>query len=149
MLTVVVCCISTDADNYSAPLLPAGGRVATRYKASIGEGAILVTDGLVTKAQALPITAMCKWMNDNAERVVATVPDAKGQDLWLITKTYSAEKRALAMLRTREDSVQLMVDANAASVGRVGATAEWWRGSKDNAWNVFEHVSTIEVQGIA
>lgn len=129
------------------PVLPAGGRVTTSYQASTGEGAILVTDGPVTEAQALPISAMCKWMNDNAERVIATKPDAKGKDLWLITKTYSAEKRALAILRTREDSVQLMVDANAAGVGRAGATAEWWRGSKDNAWNVFEHVSAIKAPG--
>jgi len=92
---------------------------------------------------------MCKWLNDNAQRIVAARPDANGHDLWLVTKTYSAEKRALAILRTRDDSVQLMVDADGAGVGKAGATAEWWRGSKDNAWNVFEDVSTIEVQETA
>lgn len=130
---------------YSTPQLPVGGRVATNYQASTGEGAILVTDGPVREAQALPISAMCKWMNDNAERIMAAKPDAKGQDLWLITKTYSAGKRALAILHTKEDSVQLMVDANVDGAGKAGATAEWWRGSKDNAWNLHEHVSVIRI----
>ena len=142
-------CSGTRVIIYSVSPLPAGGRVTTSYQASTGEGAILVTDGPVTEAQALPISAMCKWLNDNAQRIVAARPDANGHDLWLVTKTYSAEKRALAILRTRDDSVQLMVDADGAGVGKAGATAEWWRGSKDNAWNVFEDVSTIEVQETA
>jgi hypothetical protein len=142
IISFVVC--DSTLTTYSTPQLPVGGRVATNYQASTGEGAILVTDGPVNEAQALPINAMCKWMNDNAERIMAAKPDAKSHNLWLVTKTYSAEKRALAILRTKEDNVQLMVDANAAGVGRAGATAEWWRGSKDNAWNVFEHVSLIK-----
>lgn len=96
----------------------------------------------MTETEALPISAMCTWLDENAERILTNKSDAKGHDLWVVTRTYSVPRRALAVLHTNEDRVQLTLDANAAGVGRAGASASWWSGLKDAAWIPYEHVST-------
>jgi hypothetical protein len=140
MLTQITICSSTDT-GHSASQPPVSGGLRTCYEATTGEGALLVVDGLVTQAQAKPVSDMCDWLDANAQRIEQSDPDIRSQDLWIVTDTFSAKKRPFALLRTKDDRVSLAVDADAAGVGKAGATIEWWKSAKDVAWNVFKDVS--------
>jgi hypothetical protein len=84
---------------------------------------------------------MCDWLVQNGRAVMANNPDAKEKGLWIITKTYSVKRRALALLLSKESEVTLSIDARADSVGRVEASAGWWQSHVGGAWNTHTDVS--------
>ena len=116
-----------------------GGTAA--YKTSSGRGAILVTDGNIVHSQATPAYKMCEWLKKNGKKIVEKNPDAKDKGVWLVTKTYSAKRRRLALLMSKSEEVTIGIDARADEVGRVEATTNWWKSQVGGTWISHDAVS--------
>lgn len=127
----------------AAPALPAGGGVTVGYKTSSGQGAILVTDGNVIHTQANPSSKMCEWLKKNGKKVMENNPNAAEKGVWIVTKTYSAKRRALALLLSKDSEVTLNINALADNVGKVEATAGWWQSHVGGAWNTHDADTAI------
>lgn len=84
---------------------------------------------------------MAQWMEKNAKRALSLTPDAREKSIWIVTKTYSVAKRALAILKSDQDEVGFKVSASAAEVGNIEASVSWWESPKGTAWNEYDHVS--------
>ena len=93
----------------------------------------MVTAGNVVHHQAAPPHLL--WLVKNG-RAVLKNHTRIGRGLWLVTKTYSADSRAVALLTGNETSLTLDVNAQALGQGNVQVTQEWWTNQKSEAWNV-------------
>ncbi|KAK5208647.1 hypothetical protein LTR47_004175 [Exophiala xenobiotica] len=121
--------------NMQTPALPAGGGATIGFRREGQHGAIMVTKGNVVHHQATPAHLLYKWLVKNGRAVLNNTPNLK-RGIWLVTKTYTADSRAVALLTGDERTVTLNVNAQALGQGDIQATTEWWSSEKSEAWNV-------------
>ena len=50
----------------------------------------------------------------------------KKRGVWIVTKTYTAKRRAIAVLQPRGSSVKLGVDVRIPNIAKVGPSMKWW-----------------------
>lgn len=63
----------------------------------------------------------------------------------MVTKTYTAKRRAVAVLQTKGRSVSLGVDVNISNIDKVGPSVDWWESVVDKpGWKVNVNVSLLE-----
>jgi hypothetical protein len=122
------------------PALPAGGGATIGFRREGQHGAIMVTKGNVVHHQATPAHLLYNWLVKNGRAVLNNTPNLK-RGIWLVTKTYTADSRAVALLTGDERTVTLNVNAQALGHGDIQATTEWWSSQKSEAWNVQDMVS--------
>jgi hypothetical protein len=96
---------------------------------------MMTTKGNVIHHQATPAHLLYNWLVKNGRTVLKNHPRIK-RGIWLVTKTYSTDCRAVALLTGDERTVTLNVNAQALGQGNVQATTEWWISQKSEAWNV-------------
>jgi hypothetical protein len=124
------------------PGAPVGGGAAVKYKTLTGTGAMLLTEGPITERMAKEESSVRQWMTrDYAEKIMQKSPDTRQKGIWIVTKTYTATRRAFAVLQSKETEVSFEMDLKIFDVGDVDATASWWKGHKDSAWTVHDDVS--------
>lgn len=104
------------------------------FKSSSGQGAVIVTDGVVKRTQVPSAYILSQWLRDNGKEVIKKNPDATRQGLWIVTQTYSVRRRALAIFQSKQDEATLSVNSPAMTAGQLEVTAGWWQGSTDSAW---------------
>jgi hypothetical protein len=109
------------------------------YENSGEEGAILLTDGDIKHNVADPQYRYLDWMDENVEEL-AKRKDVRDNGVWIVTKTFTATRRALAVAASKNSKVAWSVSAEVADAGGVEAAAEWWHGHKDSCWITHEHV---------
>ncbi|KAH8896412.1 hypothetical protein GQ53DRAFT_803831 [Thozetella sp. PMI_491] len=112
--------------------------VTIGYENTADEGAVLLTEGLIQHHVADPDYRYLDWMEQNVA-ALAKIPPVRKRGFWIITKTYTAEKRALAVSSSKGSKFTWRVDATVFESGGAGPTAEWWSGHKDDCWITHEH----------
>ncbi len=95
----------------------------------------MVTAGNVIHHQSTPAHLLYDWLVKNGRAVLNKHPRIT-RGIWLVTKTYSTDTRAVALLTGNETTVTLNVNAQALGQGNVTTTAAWWNSQKSEAWNV-------------
>ncbi|KAJ6003552.1 hypothetical protein N7522_006244 [Penicillium canescens] len=124
--------------NVAVPGVPAGGGIKVGYKVHDDAGGLMVTDSQVTHNQLTP--SACRnariWFIENAESILLQNELTKKKGIWVVTKTYTAKRRAVALLQTHESSVVFGVNAELYGVGKIAPEASWWRSSKEQVWKV-------------
>lgn len=80
------------------------------------------------------------WFVENAKAILNQYSDAKKKGIWIVTKTYAANQRAVALLRSKETKVIFGVNAELLTVGKIAPEVSWWKGSKEEVWKVAEAV---------
>ena len=96
----------------------------------------MVTEGTVTHTQAKPAHLTYNWMVQNGKALLSLVknnPTAK-RGIWVVTKTYRADRRRLVVLTGKDTDVTLSIKANVQGDAEVEATAAWWQSQKTEAW---------------
>ena len=116
------------------------------YRKSGENGAIMVTEGTVTHAQAKPPHLTYNWMVQNGKALLNLVknnPTAK-RGLWVVTKTYRADHRRLVVLTGKETDATLSIKADVQGEADVEVTMAWWQSQKTEAWVDQNMVSFLE-----
>lgn len=93
----------------------------------------MITKGNVVHHQATPAHLLYKWLVQNGRAVFKNIPKLR-RGIWLVTKTYVTDIRAVALLTGNERNVTWSVNAQALGVGNVEATTGWWDSQKSEAW---------------
>ncbi|KAJ9622521.1 hypothetical protein H2204_011534 [Knufia peltigerae] len=113
--------------------LPAGGGATIGFRREGEHGAMMITKGNVVHHQATPAHLLYKWLVQNGRAVFKNIPKLR-RGIWLVTKTYVTDIRAVALLTGNERNVTWSVNAQALGVGNVEATTGWWDSQKSEAW---------------
>ncbi|KAM7221336.1 hypothetical protein V8F06_003304 [Rhypophila decipiens] len=91
-------------------------------------------DGKVTTTHdAQPIDVLEDWVKANLGSIMKT-PHArtvKKKGLWIVTKTFTSKKRAVAVMQSSGQSVALGVDASIPNLAKVGPSMKWWETMVD------------------
>ncbi len=106
-------------------------------------GGILVTKGEVMHHQIDPLssTKAKNWFITNAEMILQRYETTKKKGIFVVTKTYTAKERAVALLMSKEISVSFGVDVDLASIGKIAPEVGWWRSQKEEVWKLHQNVS--------
>ncbi|KAL1856406.1 hypothetical protein Daus18300_010778 [Diaporthe australafricana] len=117
------------AANVAPPNSPIGGRFLATYQSFSREGAMLVTQGPVSFHQADPQPVFETWMDQHLPALLAGDHGAliRKRGIWIVTRTYTATRCAVAVLQSRSATVSFAVDAALPQqIARVGPSAGWW-----------------------
>lgn len=127
------------------PNSPIGGRFLATYQSFSREGAMLVTQGAVSYHQADPQPVFETWMDQHLPALLAGDHGAliRKRGVWIITRTYTATRRAVAVLQSRSATVSFAVDAALPQqIARVGPSAGWWSENvREPGWETHNGVS--------
>jgi hypothetical protein len=148
-----------DLAPYSVPTAPVGGKVQVSYKTRSRRAAILATDGLVTYNEAQPIPLLEKWAKEkvnpnslgkeketNMDAVMATPHGSyiKKRGFWIVTKTYTSRRKAVAVLQAKAKSITFGVDVEIPKIAQVGPSAKWWEATVAKpGWQANSNVSSL------
>jgi hypothetical protein len=85
----------------------------------------------VTKLEAQDTPAMKDWVKRNFRVIVeagrADIIKKKG--LWLITKTFSAKERAIAVMKSRGSKASFNITVGVPGQAKVHPAISWWKSS--------------------
>ncbi|PMD37970.1 hypothetical protein L207DRAFT_462431 [Hyaloscypha variabilis F] len=122
----------------SDPTNQIGGIIEASFQSSRGRGAILITDPPVRYHQAFNEKIFINWMSDNATSLLA---HAKHGEMvrefgaWIVTKTYTTTKRAVAVLTSKEAKVHVNFSVNMVEAS-LAPEVHWWNRTSDSAWSI-------------
>ncbi|KAH8653730.1 hypothetical protein BX600DRAFT_471553 [Xylariales sp. PMI_506] len=110
------------------PGIPVRGGFTAKMQNKSQSGAVLVTDGSISWHQAGPPGAFEEWMDANLPAILGGGHGSlvRKRGVWIVTQTYTATRRAVAVMQERGSSVLFDVDVEVPNVARVGPRAEWW-----------------------
>jgi hypothetical protein len=114
-------------------------------------GAVLVTSGQVTHNQIDPLgsTKAKDWFIINAEKILQTYETTKEKGIFVVTKTYTAKQRAVALLRSKETSISFGVNVELEGLGKIAPDASWWTSQKEQEWKLHKNVRVPYCQILA
>jgi hypothetical protein len=130
-------------DSFRPPGTPVAVGAKVKYQLQESTGALLVADGNVTHNQLTPDACdnARAWFIKNAEDILIHRKITKEKGIWVITKTYTAKRRAVALLHARESSVEFAVNVKLTNAGKLAPEASWWSSQKEQAWKIASPVS--------
>ena len=90
---------------------------------------MLLTDGTVSFQQADPVGVFEEWMEQHLPIILAGKHGSlvRKRGIWIVTRTYTAKCRAVAVMQTRNESLTFAVDVEVPHIARVGPSTEWWK----------------------
>jgi hypothetical protein len=113
-------------------------------------GGLMVTDSRVTHNQLTP--SACEnakvWFEENAESILLDRKITKEKGIWVVTKTYTAKRRAVALLQTKGSSVVFGVNADLYAIGKIAPEQSWWNSINEQVWMVAQPVSSYLVRNL-
>ncbi|KAM3070293.1 hypothetical protein ACMFMG_010130 [Clarireedia jacksonii] len=121
-----------------------GGGFNFEYTTSKEESAILATDGTIMHRQlrfkesglAEP-DKLRAWMFRNLETILG-ISGAREKitekGLWLVTKTYTVKRAAIALLRSKNMKTSFGITARVLGVVEASPSAAWWNKRKGGNW---------------
>ena len=136
----------THGSCYSTANAPLGGTIEASFKSSKEHGAVLITDPPVRYHQAGNEKVFIKWMSDNSRALLQHPTHGemiREFGAWIVTKTYTTTRRAVAVLSSTESVVNVTFGVTVANVGKLAPTAGWWNRASDSAWSMHTEVRRI------
>jgi len=88
-------------------------------------------------------TVILDWAAENAAKLLSNKkfgPAIQKYGLWIITKTYSVKRCALAVLSSEEQEVRVSFSAQTHGA-ELTPTANWWNRGSDSSWLIHADVS--------
>jgi hypothetical protein len=132
----------TDTFLSSIPKTPAKVGFRIGYDREEDTGAILVTDGDVTHYQieAESSTRAKDWFINNAEKVMERYETTREKGIFVVTKTYTVQRRGVALLQSKEESLAFSLNVELQGVGKIAPEVGWWTSQKEQAWEIHDNV---------
>jgi hypothetical protein len=125
------------------PTVPVGGTIEAAFKSSKSKGAVLITDPPVRYHQGGNEKLFIRWMSANAKTLLAHPQHGemvREFGAWIITKTYTTTRRAVAVLSSSEVVVNVSFGVTAANVGSLAPSAGWWNRASDSSFSIHSEV---------
>ncbi|KAK4211089.1 hypothetical protein QBC37DRAFT_402768 [Rhypophila decipiens] len=94
---------------------------------------VVISTRMGSYHDAQPIDVLEDWVKANLGSIMKT-PHArtvKKKGLWIVTKTFTSKKRAVAVMQSSGQSVALGVDASIPNIVKVGPSMKWWETMVD------------------
>ena len=103
------------------------------------EGAFIMADNPVSKHQIDDEGAAIEWVKTNAVGLLKeykSVIDKHG--LWVVTKTYTSRRCAVAVMSSRSSSAELGISADVPGVLTLTPSSEWLTSSTNSSFEIHE-----------
>jgi hypothetical protein len=82
-----------------------------------------------------------RWMEENGPKIADTIRPTRDRGVWIVTRTFAAPERCVAVLEENDQEASLSVNADVYKAGKVQAAAVWWDSYNGSMWKHAEHVS--------
>ncbi|OAQ59323.1 hypothetical protein VFPPC_10386 [Pochonia chlamydosporia 170] len=93
-------------------------------------GAVLVTESPVWRHRIESDTSALQWMLDNTSQMLSRHRDIiKKHGIWIVTKTYSTRRCAIAVITSKASAVEIGLGVNVQGVLELTPKSEWKNGS--------------------
>ena len=132
-------------EKFRVPGAPVSGGFATSFTCEATQAAVVVPAGNVTYLKAYPSKPYRSWMDENVSKIIK-LPKADDEiigkkGLWIITETYKAKQKAIAVLESKGSSIGYSIDVNVANIATASPSASWWSSKEsDFGWFKSENV---------
>ena len=94
----------------------------------------MMVDGDIEHHRAVPTSKIAEWLKNNARSVLEKFEDTQTNGIWVVTSTYVATRRTLAVLSSCESEFTWTIRAEAAGAGRIAPGTGWLNSRQDGAW---------------
>ncbi|KAI5920111.1 hypothetical protein F4810DRAFT_449030 [Camillea tinctor] len=122
-----------------AMALPVEASVKLSVQCQSEEGAFIVTENPVLRHQIEDEGAAVGWVKANTAELVKTyksIIDHHG--IWIITKTYTSHRCAVAVMSSKSSSIELGISADIPGIFTFTPSSEWKSSGTDSAFEVHE-----------
>lgn len=113
------------------------------YSTQDGAGGIFITKNNVTEKYLEDSWLADAWMEKNGPKIANDIPPTRDRGVWIVTRTFAAPERYVAVLKENGEEASLSINADAYKVGKVETTASWWSSYNGSMWKYAEHVSLL------
>lgn len=112
-----------------------GAKAGYEYKNEANNGAVLIAYGSVTTSRLQEVKNVRRWMNDNIQSLVrqSDFEAIKEKGLWVVTKTYSARRRRIAVMSSKGQSVAVHTGVRATNAAELQGSMEWWNSEQSTS----------------
>ncbi|ROW02602.1 hypothetical protein VPNG_07838 [Cytospora leucostoma] len=105
---------------------PIEASASVLFKTESENGAVLTSESPVTRHAIGEERSAVQWMVDNKSEMLRLHGDVfKRHGIWIITKTYSTRRCAIAVMTARSSSVEISLDADAQGVLTLTPKSAW------------------------
>ncbi|KAI1492281.1 hypothetical protein F5X96DRAFT_627545 [Biscogniauxia mediterranea] len=107
------------------------------------EGAIMVTQNPVLKHQIDDEETVVEWVKSNKTMLIKgykSIIDKHG--IWVITKTYTSHRCAVAVMSSKSSSVELGISADIPGIFTLTPTSEWLSSSTNSSSEIHEEAGS-------
>lgn len=100
------------------------------YNNETDSGAVLLTENPVWRHCINSDTSALQWMSDNTPQMFHRYKDIiKKHGIWIVTKTYSTHRCAIAVMTSRASAVEIRLRVNLQGVLELTPESEWKNAS--------------------
>ena len=127
-------------------MAPVEASTTLSFENRCDNGAVLATQSPVLAHRVDNETAALKWMTDNtSEMLYRHGSIIKRHGIWIVMKTYTTRRCAVAIMTSRCSTVEIGLGANIQGLFSLTPTSFWSRGSGDQCTEVHEDEEGVVV----
>ncbi|KAM5343683.1 hypothetical protein ACJ41O_012220 [Fusarium nematophilum] len=118
---------------------PVEASLKLSFKCESDEGAILATESPVLRHQIEDEYAAVKWVEDNTAEILKkhkAIIERHG--IWIVTKTYTSRRCAVAVMSSKSSSIEIGISAKVPGVLTLAPSSEWSSSNSDSSFEVHE-----------
>ena len=130
----------------SAVVAPVEASTTLAFENKCDNGAVLVTESPVLAHRIDDETAALQWMAENtSEMLYRHEPIIQRHGVWIVTKTYTTRRCAVAMMTSKSSAVEVGLGASVQGLLTLTPTSSWSGGSGDQCTEVHEDEEGVVV----
>lgn len=130
----------------SVVVAPVEADVTLSFENEQDHGAVLATESPVLRHRIENEAAALQWMTDNtAEMLSRHQPIIKRHGVWVVTKTYTTRRCAVAIMTSKSSTVEIGLGANIQGLLALTPTSSWTVSKGDQCTEMHEDEEGVVV----
>ncbi|KAK8036594.1 hypothetical protein PG991_001731 [Apiospora marii] len=130
----------------STMMAPVEAFITLSFESVDDQSAILATENPVLRHRVDDEKAVLQWMTANAPKVLEShKPIMKRHGVWVITKTYTSRRCAVAVLSGRSSAITIGLSADVPGLLTLTPTSSWTKGRGNCSTEVHEDKEGVVV----
>ncbi|KAL7953690.1 hypothetical protein V8C34DRAFT_296338 [Trichoderma compactum] len=125
---------------------PVAASVAMSFESTSDKGAVLATESPVLRHQIGDETSALQWMAENtAEMLRRHGSVVKKHGIWVVTKTYSTRRSAVAVMTQRSSKVEIGLGADVQGLLTLSPESSWTSSTGSSSMELHEDDNGVVV----
>ncbi|RYP58987.1 hypothetical protein DL771_011041 [Monosporascus sp. 5C6A] len=130
----------------TAAVAPIEASVTISFENECDNGAVLATQNPVLWHRIDDEAAALQWMADNTSEMLSRHKSIiKRHGIWIVTKTYTTRRCAVAIMTSRSSAVEIGLSANIQGLLALTPTSSWTTGEGNHCTEVHEDEEGVVV----